>query len=118
MRRRLLLALTIVSALLGGTFAAGNVEDTLAQGPGNAPVTAGPPPLPDVVPVCPPGPPERVRCHSQRQTQPHGRPDAQPAAVERGPWRPAELVQAYGIPSQPAVGTPIVAVVNAFDNPN
>src|SRR5438105_3054756 len=115
MQGRLLLVILASVSLMAGLLG-GGTEGTQAQGQGNGQPAAGPPPLPAVVPVCPPGPPERARCHSQRRTDVQGRPGPRTPVG----YGPTELGSAYKLPALPAASTPwtwngqTVAIVDAF----
>ena len=83
---------------------------------GDLAVSAAPnqtPSLPSVVPVCPgPAQPGTARCHSLRRTDING---IQPNASTPSGYGPSQLLSAYNLTT---AGTPTVAIVDAFNDPN
>jgi len=90
----------------GTLLLASGVTATQAQG--------NPATLPSVVPVCP-GPAQSgtARCHSLRRTDING---IKPNATTPSGYGPIDLLSAYKLTT--ATGTPTVAIVDAFDDPN
>ena len=109
--RQLVSVLTVVGVVLIGLVPSALPADAQAS-----PTPPGPPALPSVVPVCPgPAPHGAARCHSQRRTDVGGRPTATASPAGYGP---ADLQSAYKLPSSSAGAGQVVAIVDAYDDPN
>src|SRR3990167_6614203 len=97
-----LFALIVLAVSFGKTNAAPNAQ-----------------PLPIVaknhVPVCPgPGGPDNANCHARVVADKGGHPLATTSPTG---YSPEQFRTAYNLPSS-AIGTPIIAIVDAYDNPN
>src|SRR5712691_3412303 len=115
-RARLHLVVLTTFTLLGASLLPGNSAPASADPP-NPP---GPPPLPSVVPVCPgPAPLQQARCHSERRTDIQGQRGVTPNVTPSG-YGPTDLQSAYKLsPPSGAAGTgPLVAIVDAYDDPS
>ena len=67
------------------------------------------------VPICPPGPKDtNVRCHARVVVNERGKPSVTTTPVAYGP---AQFHGAYNLPTV-ATGSPTIAIVVAYDNPN